>query len=276
MDRRSIAVASLALTLTLAMALPMAALAKGRPTVEATNNLSVPTIMLAGGSFTNVVCGANAYSALVPPSGTPLTGYPTSPLDYYYVQGGHKWQAPCNNSTATDLSVFAGWGDNLAGDAKLKVGSPIRVELGLFYDSTVSPVDGYTVIKLDPAALDRESPYGTLATYDGVSAFNATPTAFTTLRVFDTGAWLTITNVATDALVVNEDATAEINATGNVVYGYNLRVQTAGQYLITYTVPTAFVTGADAGYVAIDGHSVSLLITVAGGGGGGGGKPTRP
>ena len=70
--------------------------------------------------------------------------------------------------------------------------------------------------------------------------------------------------------------TAEINATGNVVYGYNLRVSTAGRYLITYTVPTALVTSADAGDVAIDGHSVSLLITVAGGGGGGGGKPTRP
>ncbi len=36
MDRRSIAVASLALTLVLAMALPMGALAKGKPTVEAT------------------------------------------------------------------------------------------------------------------------------------------------------------------------------------------------------------------------------------------------
>ena len=202
MDRRSKAVLSLSVVMVLALLVPAGALAKGRPTIEATNNLSVPTIMLAGGSFTNVVCGADAFSALVPPTGTPLTGYPTNPLDYYYVQGVHKWQAPCNSSTATGLSVFAGWGDNLAGDAKLKVGSPIRVELGLFYAST-DPVDGYTVIKLDPAALDRESPYGTLATYDGVSAFNATPTAFTTLRVFDTGAWLTITNVATGTLVVN-------------------------------------------------------------------------
>ena len=47
MDRRSMAVASLALTLVLAMALPMGAVAKGKPTTEATNNLSVPTIMLA-------------------------------------------------------------------------------------------------------------------------------------------------------------------------------------------------------------------------------------
>ena len=145
MDRRSIAVASLALTLVLAMALPMGALAKGKPTVEATNNLSVPTIMLASGGFTNVGCGTNAFSALVPPPGDvttvlPLNGYPVSPLDYYYVQGVHKWQAPCNSSTAVDLPVTAGWGDNLSGDAKLKVGSPIRVELGLFYTSA-DPVE---------------------------------------------------------------------------------------------------------------------------------------
>ncbi len=146
--------------------------------------------------------------------------------------------------------------------------------LGLFYDSA-TPVDGYTVIKLDPAALDRESPYGTLATNDGTSAFYAIPTAFSTLRVFDKAVTLTITNVATSAVVFSGPATAEINATGNVVYGYNLRVSTAGKYLIAYTVPTALVTGADAGDITA--HSVSLVITVtAGGGGGGGGKPPRP
>ena len=61
-------------------------------------------------------------------------------------------------------------------------------------------------------------------------------------------------------------ATAEINATGNVVYGYSLRVQTAGQYLIKYTVPTAVVTGTDAG--TFSAHEVTLTITVTGGGGG--------
>ena len=80
MDRRSKAVLSLSVVMVLALLVPAGALAKGRPTIEATNNLSVPTIMLAGGSFTNVVCGADAFSALVPPTGTPLTGYPTNPL----------------------------------------------------------------------------------------------------------------------------------------------------------------------------------------------------
>ena len=270
MDRRSTAVLSLSIVLTLALLVPVGALAKGKPTIESTNNLSVPTIMLAGGGFTGVTCGADAFSALVPPTGTPLTSYPTSPLDYYYVQGVHKWQAPCNSSTAVGLPVTAGWGDNLSGDAKLKVGSPIRVELGLF---TQGSVEGYTVVKLDPAALDRESAYGTLATYDGTSAFSATPTTFTTLRVFDKAVTLTITNVATSAVVFSGPATAEINATGNVVYGYNLRVTAAGQYEITYLTSSVTISGTDAG--TFTPNSVTLVINVTGGGGGGGGKPTH-
>ena len=267
MDRRSGAVLSLSVVLALALVVPVGVLAKGKPTVEATNNLSVPTIMVAGGAFTGVTCGAEVPSPLVAPTGTPLAGYLISPLDSYYVQGVHKWQAQCIASTAVDLPVTAAWGDNLAGDAKLKVGSPIRVELGLF---TAGSMDGYDVIKLDPSALDRVSPYGTLASSDGVGGFSATPRAFTTVRVFDTSVTLGIKSVATGAYVVGPaDATAEINATGNVVYGYNLRVSAAGQYEITYTVPTATVTGTDAG--TYDAHSVSLVITVVAGGGGGGG-----
>ena len=101
----------------------------------------------------------------------------------------HKWQTQCYSSDAVNLEVTAGWGDNLSGDAKLKVGSPIRVELGLFRDlaegsDPVASMDGYTVVKLDIAALDRESAYGTLAT-EGTGVFSATPTTFTHVRVFD-------------------------------------------------------------------------------------------
>ena len=267
MDRRSIAVSSLALTLALSLALPLGALAKGKPTVESTNNLSVPTIMVGGGGFTGVACGIGTPSTLVPPTGTPLAGYPISPNDYYYVQGVHKWQAQCYTTTTAVADVTAEWGDNLSGDAKLKVGSPIRVELGLF-NATGAPMDGYTVIKLDPSALDRESAYGTLATYDGVSAFYAIPTSFTKVRVFDNTVTLSIKNLATGAYVLQPtDASAEINATGNVVYGYNLRVTAAGQYEITYTTTLATITGTDAGDFTP--NSVTLVITVAGGGGGG-------
>jgi hypothetical protein len=261
----------MALMLVLAMALPIGAFARGKPATEATNNLSVPTIMVAGGGFTGVTCGtAAAPSVLVPPTGTPLSGYPDDPAAYYYVQGVHKWQAQCY-AAATVADVTAEWGDNLSGDAKLKVGSPIRVELGLF-NATGLAMDGYMVEKLDETALDRAAPYGTLATADGLGGFHATATSFTKVRVFDAAVTLTIQNVATGAYVVQPGtpASAEINSTGNVVYGYNLRVSAVGAYLITYDTPSVTIIGTDAGDFTA--NSVSLVINVIAGGGGGGGK----
>lgn len=136
------------------------AFAKGKPGGEtAAQNLSVPVILV--GPLGTLVCGESvvAPSALVPPTGTPLTGYEVP--GYYWVQKVHTWQAQCFNAIAA--SVFGNWGDNLAGDARLKVGSPIRVELVLtnmgIYASPQT-LQGYTVIKLEPSKLDRLSAYG--------------------------------------------------------------------------------------------------------------------
>ena len=97
MDRRSKAVLSLSVVLALALLVPVGALAKGRPTSRPrTTCPSRRSCSRAVPSPTS--CAADAF-ALVPPTGTPLTGYPTNPLDYYYVQGVHKWQALCNRST---------------------------------------------------------------------------------------------------------------------------------------------------------------------------------
>ena len=246
-----------------------------------TNNLSVPTIMVGGG-FTGVTCGTPELpSSLVTPTGDPLTGYPIDTAAYYYVQGVNTWQAQCY--TDTSASVYGAWGDNLtSGDAKLSVGSPIRVELGLMNSGTtvVPTMDGYTVVKLDPNALDRESAYGTLATGSPETGFSATPTPFASdlWRVYAGGVTFSIQNLDTLAYVVapGTAATAEINATGNVVYGYNLRVSTAGHYRITFTAPTSVTfTGSDAGTLGeASGQTAYLDITVttgSGGGGGGGG-----
>ena len=63
---------------------------KGKPSSEATNNLSVPAILV--GPLGAVVCGPSdsAPSALVPPTGTPATGYEVP--GSYWVQKVHKWQ----------------------------------------------------------------------------------------------------------------------------------------------------------------------------------------
>ena len=278
----------------------------------ATSNLSVPTIMVGTYAF-SVVCGADSTvpSALVAPTNVPL---PLNLYDingdgavesdaYYYVQGVHKWQAQCYK--AASASVTAAWGDNLGGDASLKVGSPVRVELGLFEDDALVSMQGYTVVKLEPLKLDRESAYGTAATRECTTdefgettctPFAATAATFSTatspVRVYDSGMQLAITKVADGTYVVGpEDPTAEINATGAVVYGYNWTPAAAGDYTISFTTSTnVSITGADVGTVEANetcvtdpdtneevctptgSYTVSLTVTVAGGGGGGGGS----
>lgn len=236
----------------------------------ATNNLSVPTIMIGGG-FTGVTCPGELDS----PSGTPLTGYELDPTAYYFVQGVHTWQAEC--ATAASASATAEWGDNLSGDAKLKTGSPIRVELGLF-DDTGMQMQGFDVVKLEPSKLDRESAYGTLATYNPDPPAGYVAIAqYLPVRVFDAGVTFSVKNLTTDVYVVplGTNPTAEINATGKVVYGYNLRVSSVGRYEITFVIPSVTITGVDDGTFVSDPlgpDTVTLVVTVSSGGGGGG-KP---
>ncbi len=272
--RRSVTVIG-AVTLAALMAVPGAALAKGGPPAGAgggkagggggggggettlTNNLSVPAIFVGSNPF-GITCSSQAAD----PTGTPLSGYEVA--GYYYVQGIHKWQAACVNGAAA-ASALAEWGDNLTGDAKLSVGSPIRVEVGLNAGS--QGMAGYTVVKLQTSLLDRNSAYGTEAV---APEANAAPKLkvdpYPETQVWAVRATMTIVG---PGAIISQAATAEINATGRVVYGYNLRVTAAGVYTITFTFPNVTISGADAGTVS--GSSVSLDITVAGGGGGGGG-----
>jgi len=268
-----------------------------KPTSEVGNNLSVPAIIAGGGSTFAITC-PGAFTALVPPDKGPMF-YPEEcapPKDeggpvcvaegYYYVQRDAKWQAPCFTAMSTPVAVLGKWGDNLAGgSASLKVGSPIRVELVLWDGADVaSGQDGYFVIKLEPSELDRASDYGHLATgpaTDGSAAIAYTvgdllPDGGTFgAVVFDPTAKLRIERlvdgVPGSPAVYNGTASGEINATGKIVYGYNLRVTSAGTYRITYTFENVnLAEPCNAG--SCSGNVAYLDIVVAGGGGGGGGK----
>lgn len=263
---------------------------------ETPNNLSVPTIMV-GGTAGNLVCGTAALpSLLIQPSGDPWTGYDVP--GYYYVQKMHSWQAQCFNSNATEeapVKAFGNWGDNLEGDAKLKVGAPIRVEIVLENRDeylNLTTLKGYTVIKLENT-LDRLSAYGHEAVATETAGFIDNPVDFgqATWLVHDNGITFSVQNLETFDYAVppGTNPMAEINATGKVVYGYNLRVGVAGPYRIQFTSsdPVKF-DGVDAGD-QIDEHNVYIDINVVPGGGGGGkggggnpgggtgggGKPTR-
>ena len=287
MDRRGPFVMSLACVLILALMAPTFALAKGpgggggggggghEP--GATNNLSVPLINI-GGSWTGVVCTDGVD--FVDPTGQAVhTGYDAA-AGYYYVQGLNTWQAECENATSASAGAF--WGDNLSGDAKLKVGMPIRVEIGL--ETLSGGMDGFVVAKLEPSELDRSSAYGTLATCDEFGQnCSATVTTFTSVRVFDGGAtWSLMKDGA--YVIPPELIGSEINATGKAVYGYNLRVEQEGTYTITFSFPNVLLTSGSHGTVpvcaedelgaAVPPCQVSLDINVIkAGGGGGGGKP---
>lgn len=259
------------------------------PDETAAQNLSVPTIMV-GTAPAGLTCGTVAApSALVPPTGTPLTGFEVDPSAYYWVQKVNTWQAQCFYDDSA--KVFGAWGDNLEGDAKLKIGKPIRVEIVLWNETTypdLMTLEGYKVKKLEPSKLDRLSAYGHLAG-GNTGSWTAFPYDFPQLRETDSDGdvvgWLAhdsqitfrvcklVNGLETDECPVpaGTNPTAEINATGKVVYGYNLRVSDTGEYRITFTTSANVTfTGVDAG--GTDNlHDAWIDINVVPGGGNKGG-----
>jgi hypothetical protein len=271
-----------------------------KPTSEVSNSLSVPAIMAGAGSKFAINCPTGDFSILTEPTKDPVE-YPEACAPggeeggmvcvdegFYYVQRVAAWQAPCLTDDP-GLDVNGKWGDNLAGgSASLKVGSPIRVEFLLLDASgTAAGQQGYFVIKLEPSELDRESDYGHLA--DGSVDTGFEPIEYTVgdllpdggtfpAIVFDPSATLRIerldNGVPVSPPVYSGTASGEINATGKIVYGYNLRVQVAGTYRITYTFPRVTFTGlCNAGSCAGSEAVLEIMVAGGGGGGGGGGKP---
>jgi len=266
----------------------------GRPTPEeGAQNLSVPGILVPGGPLGTLVCGIPSdVPDLVPPTGTPLTGYELDPTAYYWVQKVHTWQAPCFSDTGVE--VFGAWGDNIeGGDANLTTGAPIRVEIVLYNrsdylgtiplvgENTVPTLPGYDVVKLQPSLEDRVSAWGHLAGLDSEDAWVAFPKDFAQSDwvVYDADMQIEIYSEDTGAEPVPLQAIGpEINASGKIVYGYNLRVTEAGTYTIHFIAPNVTFTGCDAGTCVADGNDAYIDIVVTAkntGGGGGGGKPNR-
>ena len=230
----------------------------------AVNNLSIPTIFVGTNPF-----GLSCPSGPTDPSGDPSTGYPINTSNYYYVQGLNSWQAQCATASTGGTANVA-WGDNLVGgSAALMVGHPIRVEVALS-DPASTTMIGYTVQKLDPNALDRESAYGVLAAgTPGAFTVSSTATGPMGAGLWDAGAQWDIHLQNSTSTVFAGDATAEINATGRVVYGYNLRVQTAGTYVLEFTAPGLTLSSPNGGTVNGDTATINIVVTSGGGGGSG-------
>ncbi len=246
-----------------AIMVPSAAFAQGGPPpgrgggggTETANNLSVPTIFVGTVGFGLPDVALDTWTALEPPTGSPSTGWPIDPAAYYYVQGVNIWRAQYEKTTVA--TVTGKWGDNLTGEASLKAGHPVRVEMALTSTDASLVKQGYTVVKLEPAVADRNSSYGTLAQS---STGPATPADMTPM-VWTTGAYLTISGSTTQIPMPGE-----INATGAPVFGYNWRPAAAGTYTLTFHVPdTSGVTISNSN--TGDPNSISITVQVTGGGG---------
>jgi hypothetical protein len=277
--------ASLVLTLGLTQA---ANAAKGTPGPPegggedtTPNSLSVPVINVGttGAPFT---CSS---TAAVMPTGDTLT-FPTdfiSPITTppeggslpvageYYIQGVNTWQAECGNAADNTLTVNADWGDNLGGDAKTSVGSPVRVEVGLMVTNTeYQSMMGFDVVKLTEE-LDRYATYGTMGLLEDLDE----------VRAYDDGARLRI--YFGDTLLSDDVFSAELNSTGRIVYGYNWTPAGVGQYTLEFYAPSVQILNADD---PAEGHTYSIDVTIddaaggggggGNGGGGGGGRPDNP
>ena len=230
------------------------------------NSLSVPAVFV-GTTIAPFTCATTTATL---PSGTTMT-FPrdfdlpletqedgtATPAGDYYIQGQATWQADCANAADNTVSATGDWGDNLGGSASLRVGAPVRVEMGLLVDTTVNTdyaeMQGFKVLKLTDE-LDRDATYGTLGTLENLGE----------VRAYDDGASWTITGP--DG-TISPAISAEVNATGRVVYGYNWSPAVAGDYTITFkTTAVTLLNGSDS-------HTISINVTVkATSGGGGGGE----
>jgi hypothetical protein len=260
----------LATAIILALAATPTVFAKGKPPPqeETGNNLSFATIFVPSttGAPTLRIPAVQVPTA---PSGPECAQFP----GYWCQKTAATWQAEWK--TAASASVATAWGANLLGDAPLKAGRPIRVEMGLTEVGGVTGV-GYVVTNLTPELDDRLATYGTNAT-----------TQTTSFAVWDAGVNLLVEKcadpacVTTTSTIFDDEMLAEINSLGKVVYGFNwgtggkATAATPGIYRLTFTTNNTSI-GSTNGQVC-GGQCTYVIIEVTqSAGGGGGGPPNRP
>jgi len=261
----------LATAIILALAATPTAFAKGKPPphVEMGNNLSFATKFVPN--------AINAPTLRLACSTTPTDPdgpYCSTQFPGYWCQKTLAvWQAACiEGSGPGPTTVTALWGNNLLGDAPLKAGRPIRVEMVLTESGgTAGP--GYIVTNLTPELEDRLATYGT----DGA-------VQNTDYVVFDDGARLKIETCVdtgctqTSGEIYEGAFIPEINSLGKVVYGYNWGTAgkaTAAQpgiYKLTFTAIGTTIDSAPGAQPCTVGNCTFVIITVTQSAGGGGRK----
>jgi uncharacterized protein YjdB len=235
-----------------------------RPTVDEGlgNNLSVPVVFSEGLGLAGLpvtVGGAPSYvnTGLRPTSAEQVL---VGALPFFYVgnrpdQGSfylqktlNTWQAEWRDGTATGLQhASATWGDNIV-SRSFKTSAPIRVEVSL-NDLTSGALAGYNMHVISGSGSTEVQ--GT----DGSTA-SMTPTIFSVVphlvvSKLDTSGGNTVGDPVVDKRVIDAIGAeegpgrfgAEVNVSGKVVYGYNLRVTEAGWYRVAFILDNSASNG---------------------------------
>lgn len=250
MDRRSTAVLSLSIVTALALLVPAGALAKGKPVVETTNNLSFPAIAVDGFTITPL----EASSFTVPYAGT----YPGLTADQitalgavpWYAQkvAGNAWQADYLVAESTDVDVID-WGDNIESvDAFVR--RPFRLEVVLFDNTLTEAMTGYTMALLEYPSSPSEVQGTDATTYEGSSATVVSTKPKLVIQALGTASAAELTWNADLSRWVGVDGTPlaaspigfapELNVAGKYIFGASTggwKPTAAGLYRITFYIP---------------------------------------
>ena len=242
---------------------PVAVKVTGGETETAGNNISWPVIFAEGVPETMVIRPAStetaAFAEFVTATATDPTVYfwysgNTVDQTYppYYVQGtASTWRAQVvDGSAQPKYAAEAAWGDNLAGDASLSAGHPIRIEVALSATG-VGTLRGFNMTVLANAS----SP-------DEVQGTNGTLGDFTPLLY--TSAFTFTIDGPDGTVTLPKPMAAETNVGGRLVYGAQFTPAVAGVYTLRFRLGSgsnATITSAVNGVVDSSVQS-SIRVTV--------------
>jgi hypothetical protein len=247
-------------------------LAKGKPPVETTNNLSFPVIWSEGVKMT--LAGTMLNASLAVPYDVTRDGLITDAdmlacggtLAYAYAQKttGNTWQAQNVDAVGPVYVSEIDWGDSLE-SSDFKVRRPIRVELTL-YKLLDNPMTGYNMVMLaNPSSPDEvqgacatanPGDNSNVLTYSGTEASVYSPNGKIVIQllggtreevlpgdlIWDGTKWVdgNPDDPTTAGNPINVSFAGELNVGGKVIYGLSTggwKPTTAGDYRITFYLP---------------------------------------
>ena len=241
--------------------------AKGPPSSEEEtgNSLSWPTIFANGFDIANAPVATDAamrplstetaaYAELVDSAYKLPFFYSGNVADWlgtHYIQGGtNVWRAQwADGTTMGNMSSAIDWGDNLLAKA-WTAGNPIRVEVGL-YGLNMPTMQGYNMFLLTGSGTSEVQ--GTDGSVGDFQPMIFTSVAHLRIESISGDDGQPTGNVIFDGTVADGSLTAELNVAGKIVYGYQMKVTTAGWYRLTFSLD---------GTATVGGTSVSRNLTI--------------